>query len=215
MQFRVLPSIGSVPGRSGNSWQQRSSHPTWAADRRRTHGFTLVELMMVVVILGILAVIAIPRYQTYVYKSKTAEAIGFLSEIKAHQEAYRADFGQYCNVSATATNWWPTDNPGDTPAAWPDTGVGATWLQLGAVPPGRRVLFSYVTVAGAPGTTPGWGSGLGYDGRDFWFVSRAIGDLDADNTNVLFESYSHGQGIFIGRCTAPCEVSSENAAGWE
>jgi len=169
---------------------------------RARSGFTLIELMMVVVILGILAVVAIPRYQSYVYKSKTTEAVGFLSEIKARQESYRADFGQYCNASAGDPEAWaPDSNPKDVPRSWTPA---AGWLQLGAVPPGRSVLFSYVSVAGIPGTTPSWGGGLGYNGSDFWFVSRALGDLDNDDTNVIFESYSHGQGLYIDR-----------GAGWE
>ncbi|HVZ37053.1 MAG TPA: hypothetical protein VG963_31725, partial [Polyangiaceae bacterium] len=167
-------------------------------------------LMMVVAILGILAVIAIPRYISYVYRSKTAEAVGFLADIKSHQESYRADFGQYCDVSQTPEAWWPTSTPNDKPDTWLDTGtIGQRWLQLGSVPPGRQVLFRYVTVAGLPGTsnTPdqrGFTSALGYTGSDFWFVSRAKGDLDADGTTVIFESYSHGQGLYI-----------DKAAGWE
>ena len=177
--------------------------------RPRAQGFTLIELMIVVAILGILAVVALPRYQSYVYKSKTTEAVGFLSEIKAHQESYRADFGQYCNVSGAAadgtmadisatTNYWPSSDPGSTPAPW---GAHAGWAQLGAIPAGGSVLFRYKTVAGPPSTSP---TALGYTGNDFWFVSRALGDLDGDDTNVLFESYSHGQGLYIDR-----------ASGWE
>lgn len=169
--------------------------------KRARSGFTLIELMMVVAILGILAVVALPRYQSYVYKSKTTEAIGFLAEIKARQESYRADFGQYCNVSEVETAWAPDSDPKGVPRAWTPSD---RWLQLGAVPPGRSVLFSYVTVAGLPGTVPAWGGGLGYNASDFWFVSRALGDLDDDGTNVIFESYSHGQGIYI-----------DNGAGWE
>ncbi len=178
--------------------------------RARASGFTLIELMMVVVILGILAVIAVPKYIGYVYKSKTTEAVGFLAEIKAHQESYRADFGQYCDVSQTPDTYYPTSDPNDKPAAWDDTTtLGQRWLQLGAVPPGRQVLFRYATVAGPPGAndTPdkhGFGSSLGYNGSDFWFVSRAYGDLDTDNVNVMFESYSHGQGLYV-----------DKANGWE
>lgn len=173
--------------------------------RSRARGFTLVEIMMVVVILGILAVIAVPRYQAYVYKSKTAEAVGFLSEIKAHQESYRADFGQYCNVSGDATTYFPDTDPTNVPKAWV---ANANWTQLGAIP-GGQVLFRYSTVAGLPGpddlpSKHGFDSNLGYTGSDFWFVSRAIGDLDNDNENVIFESYSHGQGLYI-----------DKASGWE
>ena len=176
-----------------------------SGSRSRSLGFTLIELMMVVAILGILAVVAIPKYISYVYKAKTSEAVGFLSEIKAHQESYRADFGQYCNVSTdfTSANWYPSNNPSNVPQTWdPASAMGLRWAQLGAQPPGNRVLFSYVTVAGFPGTTPT--GTLGYTGADFWFVSKAFGDLDNDNVNVTFESYSHGQGLYI-----------DNAAGWE
>jgi prepilin-type N-terminal cleavage/methylation domain-containing protein len=173
--------------------------------RPRTAGFTLIELMIVVVILGVLATIAIPSYISYVYKAKTAEAVGFLSEIKAHQESYRADFGQYCNVSDTATAYYPDDQPTDVPKAW---GSSAAWTQLGAVP-GGAVLFRYLTVAGAPGTTDlpskhGFPGDLGYTGSDFWFVSRAKGNLDNDAEYVVFESYSHGQGLYI-----------DQGKGWE
>jgi prepilin-type N-terminal cleavage/methylation domain-containing protein len=177
---------------------------------RQSAGFTLIELMMVVAILGILAVIALPRYSAYLHKSKTAEAIGFLAEIKSRQESYRADYGQYCAVSTAADDWYPTKTPVPEGTAWPAAPsagtTGARWAQLGAMPPGGRVRFSYVTRAGNPGTTPDWGNpvGLGYTGADFWFVSRALGDLDGDKTYVTFESYSHGQGLYI-----------DQADGWE
>jgi prepilin-type N-terminal cleavage/methylation domain-containing protein len=172
----------------------------------RESGFTLIELMMVVAIIGILAALAVPRYISYVYKSKTTEAIGFLAEIKARQESYRADFGQYCDVSGgDLTNLYPTGNPTNRPRAWVDSSAqGLLWSQLGAVPPGRQVLFSYATAAGFPGTPPAWVAALGYTGNDFWFVSRAVGDLNNDGKRVTFESYSHGQGLYI-----------DNAAGWQ
>ena len=171
---------------------------------RPAQGFTLIELMIVVAIMGVLAVIAIPTYQTYVYRSKTSEAVSFLGEIKARQESYRADFGQYCNVSANGTDWFPSDNPGEKQQQW--TAIPANWSALGAVPAGRYGYFSYVTVAGPPGTDPtaaGLGS-LGYDGSDFWFVSRALGDLDGDDTNVIFESYSHSSNLWVS-----------TGSGWE
>lgn len=175
------------------------------AKQRARAGFTLIELMMVVAILGILAVVAIPQYKSYVYKSKTTEAVGFLAEIKARQESYRADFGMYCNASTSATAWAPDGNPLDRPRPWTQD---ARWRQLGAIAPGNQVLFSYVTVAGLPGAdTPsqhGFSSNLGYNGTDFWFVSRALGDLDNDGENVTFESYSHGQGLYI-----------DKESGWE
>jgi prepilin-type N-terminal cleavage/methylation domain-containing protein len=170
--------------------------------RARRAGFTLVELMIVVTILGILAAVAVPSYISYVYKSKTAEAVGFLGEIKARQESYRSDFGQYVDIAA----YMPSATPTRVMQVWP-ADVGDTWRALGAVPPGRQTYFCYRTVAGLPGTTPAdsvIGSARGYGNTDFWFVSQALGDLDGDGTRVTFESYSHGQGLWISA-----------ADGWE
>jgi prepilin-type N-terminal cleavage/methylation domain-containing protein len=174
----------------------------------RTHGsragYTLVELMIVVTILGILATIAVPLYKGYIYRSKASEAIGFLNEIKQRQEAYRADFRQYLNVSGTVTNWWPDANPGGSQRAWPTEPM---WNFLGAQPPGRSTYFSYVTVAGPPGTDPsffGADSSLGYAGDDYWFIARALGNLDDDGEFITFEAYSESQNIW-----------ESNPQGWE
>lgn len=182
--------------------------------RRNEQGFTLVELMIVVAILGILAAIAVPSYMNYVMRAKASEAIGFLADIKARQEAYKADFGQYCNAStAFGTAWNPAMVPGPTMTAPRPWNATAGWNQLGARPPGARVLFSYETVSGQPGSTvavPALG-GVAGDARayptpttDDWFISRAVADMDGDGTLVVYESYSEAANLFIS-----------TSSGWE
>ena len=61
---------------------------------RRNRGFTLIELMIVVVILGILAAIAIPRFNLTAYKAKEKEGETFLAQIYRLQEAYRSNAGE-------------------------------------------------------------------------------------------------------------------------
>ncbi len=63
--------------------------------RRRSSGFTLVELAVVVVIIGVLAAFAVPRFLSSVERSKAAEAFNYLATVHAGMERYHARQGQY------------------------------------------------------------------------------------------------------------------------
>lgn len=66
-----------------------------ASSRRRQAGFTLVELAIVVVIVGILATIAYPGYQQQLMKSRRADAKNALMSAANRQEQYILDHGSY------------------------------------------------------------------------------------------------------------------------
>jgi len=58
-------------------------------------GFTLVELMVTVAIIGILAAVVYPSYQSQVRKTRRSDAQGALTELTALQEEYRSQKGGY------------------------------------------------------------------------------------------------------------------------
>ena len=62
---------------------------------RNRHGFTLIELMIAVAIVGILAAIAYPSYQNSVTKSRRAEGKSLLLDAAAREERFFAQYNQY------------------------------------------------------------------------------------------------------------------------
>ena len=84
--------------------------------RKKSKGFTLIELMIVVAIIGILAAIAIPNFLRYQAKSKQTEAKANLGAIFTSEVSYMAEYNTYTAIAqgagggAITTNldWAPT-----------------------------------------------------------------------------------------------------------
>jgi type IV pilus assembly protein PilE len=87
------------------------------AMKKSSKGFTLIELMIVVAIIGILAAIAYPSYEEQVRKSRRAEATEGLMDVAARMERYYADKGEY--LGATIAGFWG-DN--ETEEGWYQVG---------------------------------------------------------------------------------------------
>ena len=74
--------------------------------QKRSKGFSLVELMVVVGIIGILASIAVPRFQKYYAKARQVEAKNNLSHIYTLELNYHADEDQYADFDWVGNKEW-------------------------------------------------------------------------------------------------------------
>jgi len=84
----------------------------------KQRGFTLIELMMVVVILAVLLAIAVPAYRDQVLKGNRAVAKAKLLDLAARQEQFIADNKVYSNTLAVFTGLATTDAGVDSNFNW-------------------------------------------------------------------------------------------------
>ena len=70
---------------------------------RRQQGFTIIELMIVVVVIAVLSAIALPSYTDYITRSKFAEAHAHLSDLRVKMEQYYLDNRRYSSTTGGGT----------------------------------------------------------------------------------------------------------------
>jgi type II secretory pathway pseudopilin PulG len=141
--------------------------------------------MTVVAIVGVLAVLAYEGYSRWIISSHQTEANQVLSGIKQRQEAYKAETGQYMNLSRTLAfnqnhpfeSIYPhcvngLTAPGDFKVAWPAGSTacptsccqpGTDWVKL-RVQTDAPTFYGFTTIAGTSGTPAGAVSGMTING---------------------------------------------------
>lgn len=77
--------------------------------KQRQFGFTLIELMIVVAVIGILAAIAIPSYQRYVREARRADAAAGILAIQQALERWRVNNPSYATCGTTCTGAAPAN----------------------------------------------------------------------------------------------------------
>lgn len=115
------------------SFATRNCPTAPSAARRRSSlaarfsaGFTLIEVMIVVAIIGILAAIALPAYGEYVLRGKIAEATSTMSSLRIKMEQYYQDNRNYGTVSSACPTTAVPTTPPDTKYFTYTCAVGAT-----------------------------------------------------------------------------------------
>ncbi len=175
----------------------RALHSSMFVAKRHTRGFTLVELMIVVVIVGVLATLAVVGYRKLVQSSHVSEATGMVQNIRVAQEAYHSETQQYANVSSdTTSSWYPAASVYQRVTAWgaPCTKCTAVdWSMLPLHVDGP-VLFGYETTAGSANTQMNPASvtingsnvisfsAAGTASATDWYFIAAEADLDGDTS---------------------------------
>lgn len=117
-----------------------------ASPRTVSRGFTLIELMIAVVIIGILSAVAIPIYSDYVTRSKLADASTGLATMRAQMERHFQDNRSYATVGTFVTPCATTDPKSRTFGSFVVSCVGTpttTAFTLQAVGSGSVSAFTY------------------------------------------------------------------------
>jgi prepilin-type N-terminal cleavage/methylation domain-containing protein len=150
--------------------------------QQRTGGFTLIELMIVVAIIGVLAAVAIPAFMKYIYRARSAEARTHLEKINAGARSYYLD-ERYAAGDITPLPRQFPETIATTPAPTccivgkcePDALIWEepTWLALhfSVVDPH---FYRYEFLSDGVGITS-------------TFTARAFGDLDCDGIESTYE----------------------------
>lgn len=150
--------------------------------KRNSYGFTLIELMIVVAIIGILAAIAIPNFMAMQLRAKRSELPTNLDAIRTAEKAYEHEWDAFTSAPAR-----PTAVPSKIQTAFGQSfGDGSNWDLLGWIPDGQ--------VRGQYAVTAITGNSTAQN-----FSAIALSDIDGDNSRADYRADKNNKGSMVSK----------------
>jgi type IV pilus assembly protein PilA len=179
-------------------------------------------MMIVVVIVGLLAMLAVVGYRKLVLSAHTSEATSMIQSIRTAQEAYHAETQTYLSTNAAPAqlgSMYPAPTPGAFKTAWgggaalggaacqPPAPSPSCWLAL-PLHVDSAVMYGYATTGGSANaiaafpplpTIGGAAIALPAAAPTDWYFIGAMGDVDGNNvfTTVIGTSFTND--LFIDK----------------
>ena len=156
----------------------------------RQAGFTLIEILIAVAIVGVLAGLAIMKFGAQTRKSRAGEVNAIFAELRNREEQYHLENGVYFSTGANENATFPAV-PGPRSQAFRRGDQPAGWTPLRVQPPMTKVFCGYVVRAGRGGDATNIGAkaaefGLNIAPATDWYYLLAHCDLDG---NAARDSY--------------------------
>lgn len=149
---------------------------------KNNEGFTLIEMLVAVLIIGILASIALPQYRKSVEKSKASQALTLLQSLYQSAQVYRLATGNWPSDVEQLDIDIPADFKGEKWRAWSENSVSAKTFGVGIT----RIQGKY-------------------SGTGFSKYTEHSYNIIPKETNLCFESQKVNKPIFNGTRGSYCE----------